>query len=289
MCDWKGKDSDQETILKGTSTILVDETLTPIIEDQVAVFESEYNAKINVLPMSEAEAVRSLVADSAKIIILSRKLSDAENRVFASRNITPKVTIFATDAIALIANKRNSDTIISREEIIDFMKGNRNNPKIKGLVFDDPNSSTVRYFNELAGLSKSPSNGIYSFQTNEEVVQFVSENKDMIGIVGLNWLLQPTSAISDSRENITILSVSEGRSDQAYYPSQNNLAEQKYPLARDLYIVNVQGFSGLGVGFASFIAGERGQRLILKSGLLPVRIPGRKIVTRSKLQTQNNN
>jgi phosphate transport system substrate-binding protein len=36
-----------DTILKGNVTILVDETLKPIIDDQVAVFESRYDAKIN--------------------------------------------------------------------------------------------------------------------------------------------------------------------------------------------------------------------------------------------------
>jgi phosphate transport system substrate-binding protein len=52
-------------------------------------------------------------------------------------------------------------------------------------------------------------------------------------------------------------------------------------LARDLYIINGQGSAGLGMGFASFIAGDIGQRIILKSGLLPVRIPGRKLQIRT--------
>jgi hypothetical protein len=36
---------------------------------------------------------------------------------------------------------------------------------------------------------------------------------------------------------------------------QNNIAEGTYPLARDLYIINCQGYSGLGMGFPSFVAG----------------------------------
>jgi phosphate transport system substrate-binding protein len=32
------------------------------------------------------------------------------------------------------------------------------------------------------------------------------------------------------------------------------------------------------MGFASFVAGDIGQRIILKSGLLPVRMPGRNII-----------
>jgi phosphate transport system substrate-binding protein len=69
-----------------------------------------------------------------------------------------------------------------------------------------------------------------------------------------------------------------------YAPTQNNLAEGTYPLTRDLYLINCQGFSGLGMGFASFIAGDIGQRIVLKSGLLPVQMPGRNIIIRKEIE-----
>ncbi len=50
MCNQKQKlNTDEEIILKGNATLLVDETLTPIMEDQVAVFESNYKAKIKII------------------------------------------------------------------------------------------------------------------------------------------------------------------------------------------------------------------------------------------------
>ena len=56
MCNQKEQiKSSTESILKGTATIFVDETLTPIIEDQVAVFESNYEAKIKIVSKSEIE------------------------------------------------------------------------------------------------------------------------------------------------------------------------------------------------------------------------------------------
>jgi len=38
--------------------------------------------------------------------------------------------------------------------------------------------------------------------------------------------------------------------------------------------------------FAAFIAGDQGQRIILKSGLLPDDIPNREIVIESKIKTK---
>ena len=272
----KKTDNNEETILKGNTKILVDETLTPIIEDQVQVFESDYKAKIKLYSKSEGEVLQDLFKDSIQIAILSRKLSEQDSMRFVRKKRFPKQTPFATDAIALISNKKNNDTLIALKDIVDFMQG-RIVPKIKGLVFDNPNSSTMRYFNELSGINKNPESGIFSFKTNEEVIKYVSENAGMIGVVGVNWLMQPTEAVAKFKQNINILNVKSLNGNDYFYPSQNNIAEKTYPLARDLYIINCQPFSGLGIGFASFIAGERGQRIILKSGLLPVRVPGRNI------------
>ena len=279
--------SNNETILKGSTSILVDETLLPIIEDQVEVFESLYaGSKIKLIAKSEAESVLALSKDTSKIAILSRKLNREEEKVFESKKITPRTTVFAIDAVAFISNKRNKDTLVALQDVVDFMKG-KSNSNIKGLVFDNPNSSTVRYMNELSGLKEMPSKGIFSFKTNEEVIQFVSENDGMIGIVGVNWLMQPSLKMQPIVDKVNLISV-KGIGKSAYYaPTQNNLAEGKYPLARDLYIINCQGYSGLGMGFASFIAGDIGQRIILKSGLLPIKMPGRNIKTRKQLENKN--
>lgn len=275
------KQSDKETVLKGTTTILVDETLKPIIEDQIAVFQSTYDAKIILEAKSENEVLRSFLNDTSRIAILTRTLNKDELKHFEILKITPKITKIGTDAIAFISNKNNKDTLIALQDVIRFMQG-MPQTKIKGLVFDNLNSSTVRYMNDLAGLKEIPEKGIYSFKVNEDVVKFVSENDGMIGVIGLNWLYQPSSGIKKIIDNINVLSVKSEGKDGFFPPTQNNLAEGTYPLARDLFIINCQGSSGLGMGFASFVAGEVGQRIILKSGLLPIRMPGRKIIIKNK-------
>lgn len=276
----------QESILKGAATILVDETLTPIMEDQVAIFESKYDAKIKIVSKSESELVVSLFKEKSGIAILSRNLTLNENKMFEQKKITPKITKFATDAIAFISNKSNNDTLIELKSILEFMQGKQNS-KINGLVFDNPNSSTVRYMNEIAKINAFPKEKVYSFKTNEEVIKFVAENNGMIGVVGLNWLTQPRPAMHEYVDKVDILSVKGGSNEKYYFPSQNNIAEGKYSLARDLYIINAQGYSGLGMGFASFVAGDIGQRIILKSGLLPVRVPSRKINIRNEISIEN--
>ena len=283
----KSNNTNQETILKGNATLLVDETLKPIMEDQIEIFESRYEAKIKLDAKSENEVIQALVKDTSSIAVLSRKLNEEEMRIFEARKIIPKITPIAIDAIAFISNAGTKDTLIALNDVLDFMKG-KSESKIKGLVFDNPNSSTVRYMNNLAGLSSIPEKGVFSFGTNNEVIKFVSENQGMIGVVGINWLSQPTPAMQHYVDKVNVLSV-KGLKDSDYYaPDQNTIAEGKYPLARDLFIVNCQGYSGLGMGFASFVAGDIGQRIILKSGLLPVKVPPRKLVIRKEITNDKN-
>jgi len=274
---------NKETILTGSTSILVDESILPIIEDQVAVFESQYDATIKLIPQSEKESVQSFVNNKAQTIILARKLNAIERAIFKNKKITPLETPFAIDAIALIKNKKSKDSIQDISEIVAFLKGNSKN--IKGLVFDNANSSTARYFLKLAGLKNMPETGVFSFKTNEEVIQYVAQNEGMIGVVGINWIFQPSPTAKKILENITVLSVKDKTTKDYIYPSQENIASRKYPLARVLYSINCQGYEGLGIGFASFISGEIGQRIILKSGLAPVREPSRNISIRNKIES----
>lgn len=273
-----------DTIVEGKTTIIVDETLLPIIEDQVAVFENIYKAKITLLPKSEKESILSLTNSKADIVILSRALNKQEQKVFKNKRIVPRTTPFAIDALALIKNKKSNDTLIKLQEVVDFIKGKKTS--IKGLVFDNPNSSTVRYLCEIAGVKSLPQDNVFSFKTNEDVIKYISENNELIGIVGINWIYQPKKEMLKYLDLINILSVKSNISNDYIYPSQENVAKRRYPLARVLFAVNCQGYEGLGMGFSSFIAGEKGQRIVLKSGLAPMREPSRNIRIISKIKTK---
>lgn len=277
------KEAPIDTILKGEMTLLVDETLLPIVQEEIEIFESEYSeATIKIESKSEAEVIQILANDTSRVAILARKLNPQEEKIFKAKKITPKVTRFATDAIALIANKNTKDTLIDLQSVLSILQ-QKAQPGIKGLVFDNPNSSTASYLNSLAGVSGFPKNGVFSFNTNEETIKYVAENDGIIGVVGLNWLYNPSASLKPYVNKLNILSV-RGKSGGYVYPSQNDIAEGKYPLARDLYIVNCQGYPGLGMGLGAFIMGQTGQRIILKSGLVPAKAPARKILIRQEIE-----
>jgi phosphate transport system substrate-binding protein len=105
----------------------------------------------------------------------------------------------------------------------------------------------------------------------------------MVGIIGINYIFEPSKSVAESIDKINLLSVLNTEDNKYYAPTQSNIATAQYPLARDLFIVDAQGFKGLGMGFASFVSSEIGQRITLKSGLVPVRFPSRKIRVRNTI------
>jgi len=272
-----------QTFTTGTIKILVDESFAPIVEDQVYVFENTYTkAKVEALYKPETEVLNLFLSDSIRIAVLSRTLKPEEADFYESKKIKIRVNRFAIDGIALITHRSDADSTASVQDIIDVLDGKSG--KIKSLVFDNANSSTVRYLKELAGVKSLPSTGVYALQSNPEVIRYVHEHPGTIGVVGVNWLKHADTDLKKVIKDLKVIAVKNipGKpgSDKFYKPTQSNIALGLYPLMRDLYIINCQGGSGLGSGFASFLAGDIGQRIVLKSGLVPDSIPPREIIIR---------
>jgi phosphate transport system substrate-binding protein len=283
----EGKEVAEENLIIGSNTIWVDNTIQPIIEDELAVFHSIYDrAHITQVNKTENELLNAFAKDSAKILVMARKLTAAEEASITKAGLVAQVTPFATDAIALITNKKAADTVMNLEEVFNVLQG-KESAKIKSIVFDNANSSTIQYLLKQAGVKNLPSANVYSLKTNEEVIKYVNNNAGSIGIVGVNWLLQPPLELTQIVENIQVLAVDNVKIDKGvkkyYSPSQSNIATGSYPLTRKLYVLNYQGKQGLGMGFANYISAPDGQRIVLKSGLLPETIPTREIEVRNEL------
>ena len=282
-----GKKEIEETLIAGKATIMVDNTVQPIVEDVLAVFHSVYDrAEITQVNATETELINALMKDSVSVVVLPRLLTDEESAHFKRKKITPKITQFASDAVAFVTNKTTNDTIINLDEVLKVLKGEPSD-RVQKLVFDNANSSTVQYLLKLAGIKQVASQNIYSLKTNEEVIKYVHDTPGAIGIVGVNWLSQPTPSMSKYVSDIVVLAVDNVKIDKGvkkyYRPTQSNIATGSYPLTRKLYVLNYSNRMGLGMGFATYIGAFEGQRIILKSGLLPVEIPPREIEVRNKL------
>lgn len=269
----------EETAVSGRATILVEESIYPIVLDVQRVFENEYDrVELNLIVKSENEILSLLKQDSLRIAVLPRKLDNLEVDYFRGY-VVPNMTHFATDGIALIVNENVQDSLLSLDQLLEKFKGNVKNKDTRRLVFDNRNSNIVNYFRQWTEMDSLPNHPYVSFgKTSADVIKMVQKQENVIGVIGMDWLVQPTAELKPLLNKVKIVSVYNKELGQYIKPNQNNLGEGVYPLARDLYVIDLQGKSGLGKGFSSYIAGYKGQRIVLKSGLLPFQVPPREIV-----------
>lgn len=269
----------KETYATGSTSVFVEESIVPIFDDINQVFMNTYDkANVTIVPKTENEIVNYILQDSVKIAVLPRMLNDRELKPFEGKKVISQ-TAFAKDAIIFVNSKNSQDSIINLTEIIELIK----NPDLKSdhvFVFDNINSSLTQYFKNKAGVTEFGDN-VYFAKDTKEVVSYTSKNPKAIGIVGINWLLQPDEEIQNVKKDLKSMSVFNENDKKYYLPTQSTIANGSYPLIRELFVIEAQGFSGLGKGISSFATSDRGQRIVLKSGLFPIKQPTREIIIKT--------
>ncbi|HWD88859.1 MAG TPA: substrate-binding domain-containing protein [Mucilaginibacter sp.] len=275
-----------DTYDSGTLQFVSDESFSPIVDEEIYIFKHDNpNADPKVIYRSENNAVNMLLKDSVRFAFLSRDLTPQEKSMLAQHSLPPTVNKFAEDAITIIVNQASADTGITVGEIKKMLIGQAKTDR--SIVFDNPNSSLVRYLKDLSGVKTFTAKNVYALKTNKEVIKYVSEHPEAIGITAFSWVDDPDADYADAVKKIRILSVRDENSktapNQYFMPSQSTMALKQYPLERSLYMVNCTGRKGLGLGLELFVSSDKGQRIILRSGLLPFKIPERNIVVHNKL------
>lgn len=273
-----------EDILTGKLPVLVDQTLLPIIKESADVFESSYpNSSLEIMARPEIKAVNALLSDSAYVVVLTRKLNSQEEGYFKKRGIQPKIFQMASDAVVLINNRNSADTIMSQTNVKSLLEGKLGGQR---LIFDNANSSTLRFLKDYFKLEKIDPKAVSAMRDSEDVMKYIGENNNAVGVIGYNWYLkavEKNSQLLDKIRTLSIENVSAGADKAHFYkPSQSTIADGVYPFIRPVYIMNYQPNMGLGLGFSAFLTGDRGQRIVLKAGLVPVTMPGREIIIRDE-------
>lgn len=271
--------------LTGTLNITVDASLLPLIKEQEEVFLAAFpSSKLNIIALPEILAINSLLQNKAEVAILARTLTDAENVNFKERSINPRIFPIAIDGIAFVNNVQAADTSISVDAVIKAMQGHDIGGKT--LLFDNLNSSSFRQIKEIGKLDKVSGVKVAGKTNAAEVLEIVAKDASVIGVISYNDYLALAESFPNIN-NIRILSLLNADGDKAdgkyYKPSQSTFSTETYPLRRTVYVLNYQPKMGLGLGFSGFLTGDRGQRIVLKSGLLPATMPGREIIIRDKV------
>ena len=281
---------DNTTATSGLLNVAADESFAPVISQEIAAFTSQYpNAKIKPVYTSEVHAIDLLLKDSVRVAFATRQLTEGEIQRMKEKQFTPKSVLVAYDGLALIVNPANKDTLISVDDFRNIMMGkvtrwNQLYPSSKlgelTMVFDNTNSSTIRYAMDSICHTRNIATGhLRAMEHNKDVIQYVADNPDAIGVIGANWLGDPTDTTNLSfSKKVRVMSVSRdprATAANSLKPYQAYIYLKTYPLVRPIYMIYNDPQIALPYSFMGFVANQDiGQRIILKTGLVPANAPG---------------
>lgn len=263
--------------------VAIDETFQPILSEALQQFNMRYvEADVKPYYVTEDSAIQMLLDDSVRCCVATRKLTETQKQVLKKRVGPVMQSIIATDAIALVVSKDNPDTLITVDELRDIVSGKitrweqlergQKQGEIK-VVFDNSHSSTVRYMTDSLCRSKKLGGNLYAQGSNLKAIQAARENKDVIAIVGVDWLRQDSIIKTFYDLDVNVMMVSKKGGDEADYfrPYQYYIATGDYPLVRSVYVITTDPRrQSLLKNFYFYMKGNSGQLIICNgSQLLP--------------------
>lgn len=297
-----------DTPTSGRVAISVDETFAPILEAQVDTFQKLYTeAHVQATYQPEDSVMLDLLNNKVQLAIVSRELNTEEKAELIKQNMLPHATKIGIDGLAIILHPSNPDSLLTITQLRAIFSGQTTSWKQLdrkkklgdiNVVFDANRSSTLRFVRDSLLRGQPLTKRVFAVNSNPEVLDYVAAHPTAIGVVGVNWvsdfddpkvrgfLRKVRVAAITARPNPT--------KDDYIQPYQVYLAPkppqllrdhpelQNYPLRRDIYVISREARAGLGTGFVSFVAGQKGQLIFQKSGLMPANMQAR-IVTTPKI------
>ncbi len=280
----QAKQGPTDTITSGIISVSVDESFAPIVDQEIDVFENQYK-DTSIIPLysSEVDAINLLLKDSVRLAITTRVLTEGETAALEQNSkLFPKAIMLATDAVALIINKDNQDSLLTTGQLRKILSGEittwkqiNSQSKLGDItfVFDNPNSGMLRFLRDSIAHGAPLSDKLYAQNGNKEVIDYVMHTPGAMGVVGVSWVLDQSDTTRLTFDpKIRVMAVTDqAKADQynTFKPYQAYMATGQYPLSRYVYAILTDPREGLATGFATFLASDKGQRVILRAGLVP--------------------
>jgi phosphate transport system substrate-binding protein len=283
--DEKNRVIKTDTLTSGTINISVDESFKPVIDECIKVYESS-NPQAHIIAhyKPEVDCFKDLYNDSTSMIVVTRGLKPDESKYFFDTlTFYPGYNKVAWDAVALVMNKANTDSLYTMQKLIALLSNevNEKNPSAIPLnvVMDgNKSTSTLRYLMDSVLRGKPLGKNVGAAKNSNDVIDFVANNEHAIGLLGVSWIGNPEDSAQVRQKNRIRLALfkCEGCKDSLmeYYvtPSQESISTGRYPLTRGIYYIAKDNHGGLATGFSNFLQYERGQLIFRRAYLFPSRL-----------------
>ena len=273
----------EESSQPDTVTVLCDPSWESILRTFIVTYEGlNPHRKINLLIKPEAECIHAVITGTYNTVFVSRNFSPQELNVLKQQQWRVANDTLCYDGLAWIVPKSFPQDSLSVDEIkMLFQTGMFEGEKYT-IQLNKTGTSVANYLTDYFGVPPSTSH-LYTGGSDEQIIQSVQQHNKSLACISSGWLVN----LEDQKHraylaSVKVLKIAAHKNEKAYSPFQNDLALNSYPFKRILRVINNDANDGLGTAFASFLIGNRGQRVFLKAGLLPYKMPAREVELKTK-------
>ena len=258
---------------KGEIVLVADQSFKNVSEalaDRYMAFYPE--TKISVKLQKESDAFNDLLNNKAKLIVMSRELTEKERKLYTSMVDLPfEPAKFAGDAVVFVTSKNSERNSLTLQEIKSELLSDQ-----RKIIFDGTYTSNFNFV--VQKLKVKPTEIKFSvLKGNESIVDQIAKYPSSIGVISYNSISNPYSKEAMAlRDKIKILAIKDQKG-TTHEPNVESIRNLNYPFTRILYFLTNEGNFGLANGFIRFSCTQIGQIVVSKEGLQPYNIFKREV------------
>lgn len=246
-----------KVVINGSTTVF------PIAQRAAEEFMNKHpDVNVSVRGTGSGNGIASLINGTCDIADASRPITQGEIEEAEKNGIKPVSHIIARDGIAIIVNKDNPISSISRKELKKIYTGEITNWKELGgedmkiiPVTRDSSSGTFEVFEEkVLGKDTQMISSAVVQGSNQAVKVTVTKTPGAIGYIGLGYI----------DGSVKVLQY------DGIIPSEKSVSSGAYEISRPLFMYTNGQPVGVVKEFIDFVLSKDGQKIVKEAGFVPV-------------------
>ena len=225
--------------IKGSDTVL------PVSQEGAEAYMKQNQvARVTVTGGGSGVGISALIDGTTDIAMASRPVKFNERVKISNSGKQLREAVVAYDALAVIVHPDNPVTHLTK--IIVYSR--------------ETSSGTYEFFKTSVLHEKNYMAGVLSMPATGAVIQSVSQTKGAIGYVGMAYVNKNVKAVKVAYDGKHFV-----------YPTMETGRSRIYPILRELYYYYTADKANVAEPFIKFLLSPAGQRIVAKSGYVPVK------------------
>lgn len=260
----------------GTVQIKGSDTMVNLAQAWAEAYIKDHpDANITVTGGGSGTGIAALINGDTNIATASRAMEPQEIEQAKAKGMNPQEFTVARDGLSVIVNPANPVSKLTIAQLSDIYTGKITNWKLVSgpneqivVLSRDKSSGTHVFFLEhivRKGKAKGPgefAGSVLMLPSSQSIADEVAGNKATIGYVGMGYVnktKQKTVAVAKDAKSPYI------------EPTEANVLNGTYPIARPLYLYTPNAPTGPAKDFIDFVLTPAGQKIVQSQDFVPVK------------------